>query len=128
MQTSSTSGLPRHNPNMRSPSLLDSSSLMPGRLRSPSVSGPLECPKCSKYSIITRSPNTFDCLNCNFHKQLPPVVSPPLKSFQQRQRSLSYSLEPSQKFANTIDSVPEADKAGPLLFAAAAVIVGILLL
>lgn len=29
------------------------------------------CPKCSKRSIVQRSPNTFDCLNCNFHKRLP---------------------------------------------------------
>ena len=42
------------------------------------------CPRCNKRSIVQRSPNTFDCLNCNFHKQLPPVrptrYSPPLNS------------------------------------------------
>lgn len=141
MQSSLPSGLPNHdpshdpryNPNLRSPSPsslpgslsgLSSLSSLSNRMRSE----PLECPKCGKRSIVTRSPHTFDCLNCNFHKQLPPVVSPPLKSFQQRQRSFSYALEPNQKFTHTIDSVSETDKAGPLLFAAAAVVVGILLL
>ena len=33
------------------------------------------CPKCNKRTLIQRSHNRFDCLNCNFHKQLPPVHS-----------------------------------------------------
>lgn len=33
----------------------------------------VECPKCGKRSIVARSPNTFDCLNCNFHRELSPM-------------------------------------------------------
>lgn len=33
----------------------------------------VECPKCGKRSIVERSSNIFDCLNCSFHRELPPV-------------------------------------------------------
>lgn len=35
----------------------------------------VECPKCGKRSIVERSSNIFDCLNCSFHRELPPVSS-----------------------------------------------------
>ena len=34
----------------------------------------VECPRCGKRSIVERSSNVFDCLNCSFHKELPPVA------------------------------------------------------
>lgn len=34
----------------------------------------VECPKCGKRSIVERSSNIFDCLNCSFHRELPPVA------------------------------------------------------
>ncbi len=85
----------------------------------------VECPKCSKRSIIRRSPNTFDCLNCNFHKELAPVS---LSISAKRQ--LAHSQLPTARpiFDELEDDSPESDKAQPLVFAAIAVIIGIIIL
>ena len=34
----------------------------------------VECPQCGKRSIVERSSNIFDCLNCGFHRELPPIA------------------------------------------------------
>lgn len=83
----------------------------------------LECPKCSKHSIVRRSPNTFDCLNCNFHKELPPVAISAAK------RQLTYTQLPNVRPSLAdLDDFSEADKAQPLMFAVIAVIIGIIVL
>ncbi|NJM99134.1 MAG: hypothetical protein HC800_20110 [Phormidesmis sp. RL_2_1] len=86
-----------------------------------SSSETVACPKCNRRSIVMRSPNTVDCLNCSFHKELP-VVS--------RSRPVAViSSDPYYtKKIDSLDDIPSADKAQPLLFAAIAVIFGILFL
>lgn len=113
------------------------------------------CPKCNKRSIVRRSTNTFDCLNCNFHKQLPPVMNGPslltprrIRNIERGTRALSdYSDTPSldssgiegralghgslSRFLETSSvhsTHTEPDTAQPMIFAAIAVIVGILIL
>ncbi|MEM6868575.1 MAG: hypothetical protein AAF528_09370 [Cyanobacteria bacterium P01_C01_bin.121] len=52
----------------------------------------VECPKCGKRSIVERSSNVFDCLNCGFHRELPPVsrrVTPTLSTSARAVSSLS---------------------------------------
>ena len=106
----------------------------------------VECPKCGKRSIVARTQNTFDCLNCNFHRELPPVVSPNrsaanrlvTRQFPHRANSpnstLSRPLNPlmssgSYRSPLELDDIDhESDSNQPLLFAALAVIFGILLL
>ena len=121
-----------------------------------------ECPRCGKHSIVKRSANTFDCLNCSFHKELPPV-SPltsvgrsPLGSRSAKGRSESssvmggpmvhpptghallphrhplnrrISVDPNLSYLEPLETeVGEGDKIQPLVFAAIAVIFGILFL
>ena len=101
----------------------------------------VECPKCGKRSIIARTHNTFDCLNCNFHRELPPVasvhksVAQPLgRHADSLNRPLSRSFNPlmsSGSYRSSLeleDVEQEADSSQPLLFAVIAVIFGILLL
>jgi predicted RNA-binding Zn-ribbon protein involved in translation (DUF1610 family) len=84
----------------------------------------LECPKCSKHSIVRRSPNTFDCLNCNFHKELPPVTISAATP-----KKLTYSQPPTVRPSlSDLDDFSGADQAQPLLFAVIAVIIGIIVL
>lgn len=116
-----------------------------------------ECPRCSKRSIVKRSANTFACLNCGFHKELPPVS--PLASVGNRRtkgRSESssvvgeptlhpptghallphrhplnrrISIDPNLSYLEPLETeVGEGDKIQPLVFAAIAVIFGILFL
>jgi hypothetical protein len=118
--------------------------------------GPLavECPKCGKHSIVERSPNRFDCLNCNFYKALPPVSSPAARSqrtFQEitqvcdHSSELQSELQPPSPYRNialssdpqpllepppleSLEEAASADTSGPLIFAVIAVLLGILFL
>lgn len=86
----------------------------------------VECPKCGKRSIVARAHNTFDCLNCNFHRELPPVTG----SLASQARPLN-SLMSSGLYRSPLELTDMEDKtesSQPLLFAAIAVIFGILLL
>ncbi|MEO1387594.1 MAG: hypothetical protein AAFV85_09505 [Cyanobacteria bacterium J06634_6] len=81
------------------------SSLLPGSSTVGSVDASVECPKCGKRSIVARSHNTFDCLNCNFHRELPPVANRTLtpgssalsNSLLQRQALIGRSLAHGQR-------------------------------
>ena len=53
--------------------LLPGSSLSPRRRSNDVDCLSTPCPKCAKRSLVRRSHSIFDCLNCNFHKQLPPI-------------------------------------------------------
>ncbi len=96
----------------------------------------VECPKCNKRSIVRRSHNTFDCLNCSFHKELAPIATsdpalrpkePTLRSKASRQ--LIYSQLPTARPSfDELEDICETDKIQPLVFAAIAVIVGIIIL
>jgi predicted RNA-binding Zn-ribbon protein involved in translation (DUF1610 family) len=90
---------------------------------------PVECPKCSKHSIIRRSHNTFDCLNCNFHKELPPIaISDPACS-PKTSRKLIYSQPPTARPSfDELSNISGTDKIQPLVFAVIAVIIGIIIL
>lgn len=97
----------------------------------------VECPKCGKRSIVTRDQNTFDCLNCNFHRELPPVAKQlaSRRSYHQLGRTgnliSSRGLLSSDEHLSSLDLAdvePKAESGQPLLFAAIAVIFGILLL
>ncbi|MEL7352214.1 MAG: hypothetical protein AAF171_09900 [Cyanobacteria bacterium P01_A01_bin.116] len=115
-----------------------------------SMAEPVECPKCGKRSIVKRSQNLFDCLNCNFHKELPPIagaysrrqqsggVSPALDRLAQSRlnqtpygggaSNLIVSNDPRRFQVSQLEEMPPSDKFQPLVFAAIAVIFGILLL
>lgn len=107
----------------------------------------VECPKCGKHSIVERSPNRFDCLNCNFHKALPPVSSLSKKAVSYLQpeiqevpgnlsglqprspyRNIVLSSDPNLPPINDLEEAASADTSGPLIFAAIAVLLGILFL
>jgi len=62
---------------------------------SASVDG-AECPKCGKRSIVERSSGVFDCLNCSFHRELPPVARR-AKSGRSSESSLSSPQEGRQR-------------------------------
>ncbi|MEL6352513.1 MAG: hypothetical protein AAFR58_12175 [Cyanobacteria bacterium J06627_28] len=121
-----------------------------------------ECPRCSKRSIVKRSANTFACLNCGFHKDLPPVSplasvgrSPlsnrPTKGRSERSSVVGepmlhpptdhallpgrhplnrrISVDPNLSYLEPLETeIGEGDKMQPLVFAAIAVIFGILFL
>lgn len=109
------------------------------------------CPKCHKRTIVQRSLNTFDCLNCSFHKQLPPVSASSRRLIGSRglmgdrstgleginaeggglgQGSLSRLIDaPTPSYRQPWqEPSAEPDTAQPLIFAAIAVIIGILIL
>lgn len=103
----------------------------------------VECPKCGKRSIVARSQNTFDCLNCNFHRELPPVARQFAGQAKHQARHqanhqaghlnslMSSGPYPSGAYRSPLeltDVEPESETSQPLLFAAIAVIFGILLL
>jgi ribosomal protein S27AE len=111
----------------------------------------VECPKCGKRSIVERSPNRFDCLNCNFHRALPPVLSASKQAASQSQSELQeiddYRFEqqparspygnivlssdpnlPARSPSENLEEAASADTSGPLIFAAIAVLLGILFL
>lgn len=105
----------------------------------------VECPKCKKRSIVRRSPNLFSCLNCNFQKELPPVapgsiatnLSSSLGSHTRAQRMMQNNLllssdpnrmSDSRLHTITGEDIGESDRLQPLVFAACAVIFGILFL
>jgi len=103
----------------------------------------IECPKCGKHSVVRRSPNVFDCINCSFHKELPPVAassSLPLSGRPNHPRSVHSLLSSPQRSHGDLhlgdlhlgdlpldDDIP-GDKTHPLVCAALAVIIGILFL
>jgi len=106
-----------------------SAALPSSRLRSETV----ECPKCSKRSIVKRSPTTFDCLNCNFHKELPPVatdtlLAPNLRNFSPHPRRSHPTHAPHYSLPEPSGSIAEDNQAKPLVFAAVIVILIILFL
>lgn len=93
----------------------------------------VECPKCGKRSIVARSQNTFDCLNCNFHRELPPVA----RQFVSQRGGLNSLLSPSgyrpspatyRSPLESVDELEDAEPGQPWIFAVIAVIFGILLL
>jgi len=92
----------------------------------------IECPKCGKHSVVRRSPNVFDCINCSFHKELPPVAtSASLPSARLPRHSLPVqSLLNSPRLSHPDLSLEDSprDKTHPLVFAALMVIIGILFL
>ena len=143
-----------HCPGVHLPMKMSNSTILPAGwpLSHRSLAEAVECPKCGKHSIVKRSPNTFNCLNCNFHKELPPVAptarlvsqppvqpsrylgGPHLQSDPER-RSLQHGLtsrilstEPERASLDLLEDVPESDKVQPLVFAAIAVIFGIIFL
>jgi len=109
----------------------------------------VECPKCKKHSIVKRSPNVFHCLNCNFQKELPPVsisnsarkAMYPGGAPRRRHSDFILSNDPNHMsrrhsvgsslhngFGHGLDNASGPDKFQPVVFAAIAVIFGILLL
>lgn len=104
----------------------------------------VECPECGKRTIVKRSHNTFDCLNCDFHRALPPVPSRTSQGSIQAVTPLSHrryrrtpnsepfspllTVDPNYQPLDIADEVSESSKMEPLLFAAIAVIFGILFL
>lgn len=95
----------------------------------------LECPKCGKHTIVKRSPNQFDCLNCNFQKSLPPIAhlskdSPyPTRPFGTTSNLYRLQQQASRAAAEQRYAPYEEDsKVPPLVFAAVAVIFGLILL
>ncbi|MEO1621634.1 MAG: hypothetical protein AAFU53_11465 [Cyanobacteria bacterium J06632_3] len=124
------------------------------------TSEPIECPECRKHTIVKRAPNVYDCINCGFHKELPPVAPRSLARYASRQYdptrldspatdllpdlnliTLDYpshqlrspiasipTLDPNHPHLELEEGVPEADKIQPLVFAAIAVIFGIIFL
>lgn len=121
----------------------------------------VECPKCGKRSIVRRSADLFECLNCSFHKELTPVsvsrranlfsvpgqaskpegVSRGLSLHQQEPLHSEGIGYPSVKSSggslseslyshglSSLEPAAKPDRIQPLIFAALAVIFGILLL
>ena len=113
------------------------------------------CPKCNQRAIVQRSLNTFDCLNCDFHKRLPPIGARyPLRSPQLRAGGSASSLDGYELDGEGFENIDlggtqlgqgslsrhlathrslytpphETDAAQPILFAVIAVIIGILVL
>lgn len=108
----------------------------------------VECPKCKKHSIVKRSPNLFNCLNCNFQKELPPVSLSSAARMglypgqSPRRRQSDFILPGDPNHTSRLNEIrrglhrgpgysingTEPDKLQPFVFAAIAVIFGILLL
>ncbi|KPQ35117.1 MAG: putative transposase DNA-binding domain [Phormidesmis priestleyi Ana] len=84
-------------------SLTDAVANLPTRPSSISAES-VECPKCGKRSIVRRSANMFNCLNCNFHKELPPL--PLSSSHRHTSQRLYKSLEqlPTHSLTHLSDS------------------------
>ncbi|MGD1898192.1 MAG: hypothetical protein ACFB16_14705 [Phormidesmis sp.] len=59
----------------------------------------VECPKCGKRSIVARAHNVYDCLNCSFHRELPPVIKQPARLL---------ASQPVGQRANLLSSAPSA--------------------
>ena len=127
--------------NISSTELLASSLSNPYSLSSalPSRGAAIECPKCGKHTVVKRSPNHFDCLNCSFQKSLSPVAHASTGSaYPPRQLSASSNLHRLQQQATraVIEQQQhrysayerDSDNIHPLLFAASAVIFGMFLL
>jgi hypothetical protein len=93
----------------------------------------VECPRCRKRAIVRRSPNVFNCLNCNFQKEFPPL-SPTDKQLAALKGLNYYGLKHPYSGLSAYsspDESPESEENSalhPLVFAVVAVIVGILLL
>ena len=153
---------PREEPSEQLPSeqsTLTATSFLGGTLPSRRANNTLDCittpcPKCNKRSLVRRSPNTFDCLNCNFHKQLPPIsneaslITPNrIRDMERRKRALGIYNSTQSLESNSIDTPfgqgslsrfldtssvqsthTETETAQPMIFAAIAVIIGILIL
>lgn len=60
----------------------------------------LECPKCGKHTIIQRSNDLFQCLNCDFVRDLSytytsePINTPPPEFFEVEPASTAPSKQP----------------------------------
>jgi predicted RNA-binding Zn-ribbon protein involved in translation (DUF1610 family) len=101
------------------------STLLGGRTRAETV----ECPKCGKHSIIRRSPNAFNCLNCNFHKELPPLAMSKPYRMTENPRQLIYTQLPTARPSlDELGEISKTDKIQPFVFAAIAVILGVIIL
>lgn len=96
----------------------------------------LECPKCGKHTIVKRSGDRFDCLNCNFQKSLPPIAHFPNESAHLARASrtasrLHWLQQKAARAATEQQYAPyqeDSIKISPLLFVAIAVIFGLILL
>lgn len=111
------------------------------------ISETVACPSCGKPSIVRRSPNIFDCLNCNFHKEFPPLISASALLEQsnslteqisdrdraqrflaeREQHPISVSAESNRRRIDARHRSEKTDLFHPLFFAAIAVIIGILI-